>query len=144
MAALKVLFHIQENILVDYNMPPPDFAVFILKIQLSPFLNQIQDGQIEYKTIISERVHYEASQEQMDILHPVVVFDSEYRSCFGNDFISHKEMLEYFDGADFSDEMKVRFAALHKKSWKNLSLILLFLLDCIMNCTTIHFQKHRI
>lgn len=115
MAALKVLFHIQENILVDYNMPPPDFAVFILKIQLSPFLNQIQDGQIEYKTIISERVHYEASQEQMDILHPVVVFDSEYRSCFGNDFISHKEMLEYFDGADFSDEMKVRFAALHKK-----------------------------
>ena len=119
MNPLKILFHIQENILVDYNMSAADFAVFILNIQLSLFDKKIQEGAIEYKTIVSERVHYQASQEQIDILHSVVIFDHEYRSCFCSDFISHKEMLEYFDGSDFSEEMKVRFADLHRRKLKD-------------------------
>ena len=119
MSEIKVLFHIQENILVDYNMPPADFYVFILNVLLPLFKKQIKEGKIEYKTIVSERVYYEASPEQEEIIHPVVIFDREYRQCFGNDFISHKEMLEYFDGSNFSDEMKMRFSTLHKEKLKD-------------------------
>lgn len=119
MEPLKILFHVQENILVDYNMSAADFTVFILKIQLPMFSKKIQEGCIEYKTIVSERVHYQSSKEQADIIHPIVIYDHEYRKCFQNDYISHKEMLEYFDSGEFSDEMKIRFAELHKRKLKN-------------------------
>ena len=43
MSEIKVLFHIQENILVDYNMPPADFYVFILNVLLPLFKKQIKE-----------------------------------------------------------------------------------------------------
>lgn len=112
---LKILFHIQENILVDYNMSPPDFAVFILGLHLPLIKKQVGQGIVDYKAVVSERVYYQASKEQTDILHPVVIFDHELRKCFDDDFISHKEMLEYFDRGNFSDKIKTLFARLHKE-----------------------------